>query len=318
MTLNSTPQMQAALNDTTADTFARTVGNGLYSVTRTTNIKKLLKNGTVLGTVNPSTPDTAPSATLVHIFDGAYGSTGLMTAAYIGGYLNDSEVAALASIIEGYDINLAPAVTFIGASTPVYGTGAINVTVHADTQPNDLLILVKASGGNDNPAIAGWTGIGGSNFHVGGGVDPNGIGVNCSRSLATGAGQVIAIPDSGGHNEAIVLTFRAANEGNIGFSSTNYQATGGTNIVAPGSAAFTVGDLGMFVYAGRGTMSSPSVVADANWANESVVANIANSVSMAIAIAEVDAASTKTFLTGQWTGSATHRVAVALRVRPYT
>lgn len=101
LTLRSTPDMQSMANDATADTFARTVGSALYSVVRSgSSVKKLYKNGTVLGTGTTATTGL-PVANSLRVF-GAFGSTGQVRAAYIGQALTATEITDLAGIMDSY------------------------------------------------------------------------------------------------------------------------------------------------------------------------------------------------------------------------
>jgi len=200
---------------------------------------------------------------------------------------------------------------FIGASAAQYSANGFNLTTHADTEAGDILVLVQASGGNDPALISGWTNI---STIITVGTEPLGTGVRTSRKLATGPSETITIPDSGGHNAAVCLTFRGYDV--VSFRSSASSAANGVSITATGSEAQTLADILMFVYAGRNAISSPNVSASANWLDETVVAEVSNSISLFVAVAKPAVTTAITFLTGNWTNNMANRVAIVNRLRP--
>ena len=213
------------------------------------------------------------------------------------------------------NIEPPPSAVFVGASAAQYSTSGFTLSVHPDTQVGDFLVLVQCSGGNDTTSpTGGWTGIGGSNFHTGIGAEPNGTSMVLRRKSATGPSETINIPDSGGHNAAVVLTFRGMTTANYTSSATG--AASSTSIVAAGSAAFNEDDFCLFAFAGRGSMNSPAVSSSASFDGEAVAANVVASLSLFVAVGQAASTGTFTFLTGSWTGGVTNRVTVASRIRP--
>jgi hypothetical protein len=102
ITLNSTPQMQSAMNDAAADTYTRTGGTGLYFASRNGGTtKRLQKVNTVLGTATTAST-SVPTCTLLHVFDAAYGSGGSAIAAFTGSALTQAEGNTLDGIIANF------------------------------------------------------------------------------------------------------------------------------------------------------------------------------------------------------------------------
>jgi hypothetical protein len=203
----------------------------------------------------------------------------------------------------------APTAMFIGASSATYNASGFTLDVHPSTQAGDILVLCQVSGGNDPSLISGWTNLGTVQTV---GLEPNGTGMRTSYKTATGPTEDVVIPDSGGHNAAVVLTFR--NVSAVSFRSSATNAASGTAIAAAGTSTNALTDIGVFFYAGRNAMGTPSLTANGNWDNETIVASVSNSISLIAAIGEPNITSSITFVQAEWTNGMVNRVAVADRV----
>lgn len=100
LTLRSTPDMQAFLNDTSGNSVARVLGNALYTARRSGTTKNYYKNGVNFGgTVQASTG--LPIADNFQVFGGT-STGGVASIAFIGGDLISTEISDLYDAINTY------------------------------------------------------------------------------------------------------------------------------------------------------------------------------------------------------------------------